>query len=285
MQTISPSVFNIASFKLQALSMLRETGSSSTDLFMAATSGVSPAALLSQFPARVEHAASGRNLALHDPESAYRMMTVINTKEALYKAQFHALGRMRDALDGMAEAARNLDLDPAQKQGEAVAEVESFLARYNDWVREFAPDMGRGGLLADTQAAQMARRALDQSVDNIFHGAKDGMHGLASLGITTDPATGIASLDQPRLESALTSNPQAVADTIDAFAAHFAEAARLLNSAGNFMPRQLDNLDRAIDYIADNIEDWRSEFGTGEAARPGQNIALALAAYNRTMSF
>jgi hypothetical protein len=56
----------------------------------------------------------------------------------------------------------------------------------------------------------------------------------------------------------------------------------LLNSEGNFILRQIDNLSRAIHYIADNKASLQAEFGIGNAAKPAGKVAEALAAYNQT---
>jgi hypothetical protein len=101
------------------------------------------------------------------------------------------------------------------------------------------------------------------------------------LGITIDSNTRLASLDSAKLDAVLSSNKQGVVDTLQEFSANFAKSAGLLNSEGNFMPRQLDNLKRGIQFIADNKADLQVEFGTGDSARPTGPIAQALAAYNR----
>ena len=43
---------------------------------------------------------SGRNLSLFDPESGYEMMSVINTKDVTYKAQFSELSEMKKPICG-----------------------------------------------------------------------------------------------------------------------------------------------------------------------------------------
>src|SRR5690242_9628463 len=110
---------NSADFRLQALSSLLDTEFDSTSLFMAAISGVAPTASglsiaqlsgLSKAGSSPGIAASGRNLALHDPESAYRMMTTINAKDVLYKAQFSELSRMQSAISKLQGAAQSLDI-------------------------------------------------------------------------------------------------------------------------------------------------------------------------------
>ena len=70
-------------------------------------------------------------------------------------------------------------------------------------------------------------------------------------------------------------------DTIAEFSASFAKSASLLNASDNFIPRQLNNLDGAIDYLTDNLSSLRSEFGRGDPARPTPQIARALAAYQQ----
>ena len=53
-----------------------------------------------------------------------------------------------------------------------------------------------------------------------------------------------------------------VIDTVQQFSANFAKSAELLDSSGNFVPRQLSNLNQAINYITQNESSLQSEFGT-----------------------
>ena len=50
----------------------------------------------------------GRNLSLFDPESAYRMMTDINSRDVNYKAQFSELTGMGGAVSEMQKAGQDL---------------------------------------------------------------------------------------------------------------------------------------------------------------------------------
>ncbi|GBG13739.1 flagellar hook-associated protein 2 [Novimethylophilus kurashikiensis] len=285
----TPYIAAFSQLRSQALSSLIGPDQDGSSLFMAAISGQWPSqgasgdlwSTLSPSSSGTGLSATGRNLALFDPESAYQMMTVINNKDVLYKAQYFELNSMKDGLASMQQAAQSLDITSAMDNDSIRSQLQSFVDRFNSWIKQFGADMQQGGLLAGTQAAQVARRELDQSIKNMFFGVQDGVHGLADLGISIDARTGNAVLDTAKLDSMLASNKQGVVDTVQAFAANFAEAAKLLNSDGNFMPRQLDNLNRAIHYIDDHSSALQAEFGTGDAVHPTGAIAQALAAYNR----
>ena len=223
---------------------------------------------------------AGRNLALFDPESAYKMMSVINHNDVSYKAQFSELSQMKSDISQMeAEGLALGQLSSSSSNGEMATRLQQFVGQYNAWVERFDPDLQSGGLLADTQAAQVARYELDQSIENGFNGAADGVHGLADLGLVIDPNTHLATLDIARLDSLLTSNRQGAVNTLHQFSANFAKSASLLNSEGNFMPNQLNNLSKVIDYFADHKTALQNEFGSGDAARPNAQVAQALAAY------
>ncbi len=225
---------------------------------------------------------SGRNTALYDPESAYKMMTEINNKDVTYKAQFSELSQMQSWLTDMQKSGDGFaKLDASTDDAAIKQQLQAFADQYNDWTRRFDADMQRGGLLADTQAAKVARYELEQSIKNIFHGATDGLRGLQDLGFSIDPHTGLASLDTAKLDSALSNNKSGVVGTLQEFGLNFAKSAELLNAADNFIPRQLGNLDRVIDYIEDNKASLQAEFGLGDAAKPTDQIAKALAAYNQ----
>jgi hypothetical protein len=226
---------------------------------------------------------AGRNMALPDPESAYRMMTLINSKDVLYKAQYSELSQLGSAVASMQEAGAKLGGISTASGNDAIeASLQSFVGQYNDWIQRFNPDMQSGGLLAGTQAAQISRYELEQSVKNIFNGANDGVHGLGDLGIGVDPVSQTLTLDCAKLDAMLASGKQGVVDTLQEFGANFAKSAGLLNADSNFIPRQLDNLDRAIHYIDDNGASLRAEFGTGDTAKPTGQVAQALAAYRQS---
>lgn len=226
--------------------------------------------------------ASGRNLSLFDPESAYKMMTVINRKDLHYKAQFSELSEMKTALGGMQQAGQTLaGVNTAMDSETVKAELQAFAGRYNEWVTRFSPTVKSSGVLTGTQAAEISLYELEQSVKNIFNGARDGFHGVKDIGLAIDPTTRLATLDVGKLDSALSTNRAGVMNTIGEFSANFARSAELLNSTNNFVPNRLANLDRAIDYISEHASAWQAEFGRGDAAPSSAQIAKALAAYNR----
>ena len=227
--------------------------------------------------------ATGRNMALFDPESAYKMMTVINKEDVSYKAQFSELSQMESRIFQMRDASQSLcGISLSTGSDSVKSQLQDFVAQYNNWIQRFNPDIQQGGLLADTQAAQVSQYELEQSIKNRFFGIKGGLHGLGDLGVTIDPNTRLASLDAAKLDSVLATNKPGVVDTVQEFSTNFAKSASLLNSDGNFILNQLDNLGRVIHYIADNKDSLQKEFGLGDAAKPTGQISQALAAYNQT---
>lgn len=226
--------------------------------------------------------AAGRNTALFDPESAYRMMTAINAKEATYKAELSEMGDLKSYVASLQREGANLGtIGAATGNGDIQGRLQAFVDAYNGWIRRFGDELKTGGLLAGTQAATVSQRELEQSVDNPFNGAKDGLRGMKDLGLTIDPATHLASLDTARLNSALASGKVGAAGAIEEFSANFSRSAELLNSAGNFIPNRMGNLSRVIDYIDGHKESLQAEFGLGDPARPTGQVAKALASYNR----
>ncbi|MDP2401831.1 MAG: flagellar filament capping protein FliD [Actinomycetota bacterium] len=225
---------------------------------------------------------AGRNMSLPDPESAYKMMTVINNKDVLYKAQFSELNELGAAVSGMQEAGESLAGITAATDNDSIKTgLLDFAERYNDWIHRFADDLRGGGLLAGTQAAEISQYELEQSVKNVFNGIHSGFHGLADLGVTVEPGSRLLSLDGAKLDAALARSKAGVVETVREFSSNFVKSASLLNSEDNFIPNQLDNLNRAIHYISDNGDSLRAEFGTGDAAKPSGKVAQALEAYRR----
>jgi hypothetical protein len=267
------SVFNNSNATAGNFDFLSGTQSSSNDLLSqlglsSTTSGLS---------------ATGRNLMLTDPESAYKMMSLINSQDNTYKAQFAELSEMEKAVAGMQQAGQTLATTDASMSNEAItSKLQEFASKYNDWVNRFDGSVKANGVLAGTQAAEISLYELEQSVENPFYGAKDGIHGLQDLGLTIDQNTNLATLDTTKLNAALASNKQGVVDTIDTFSSNFAKSAELLDSPNNFISNRLANLDRVIDYVSDNKTSLQAEFGLGDTSKPSAQIAKALAAYNQT---
>ena len=228
---------------------------------------------------------TGRNAALFDPESAYRMMSLINGKEVAYKAQFSELSEMKSFLTELQHDGESLgQINVATDNASIGAQLQMFASQYNEWTQRFDADMAAGGILAGTQAAQVSRYELRQSVENRFNGASDGLHGLRDLGFTIDPVSKLAAFDPARLDAQLAANKPGVVNTVHDFAANFAKSAALLNSAGNFIPNRLGNLERVIDYIDDHRTALQAEFGLGDPVKPAGQVAKALAAYRQNFS-
>jgi hypothetical protein len=274
---ISPAnvLLELASFRSQALSSLMslssdQSGSSSTSDF---------AKILGMKTGEAD-TSTGRNMSLRDPEAAYDMMTQINEFAVTFKAQFSELSELGESVEQMEAVGGQLsDIDPATDNAAILAQLQDFVAQYNTYVDHFTPEVQPGGLLDNVQAAEISLYELEQSIQNMFNGARDGLNGMADLGISIDPFTHRAALDVNELNAVLASNKSGAVNTIDEFSANFAKSADLLNSAGNFIPNSLDNRGRAIQYITDNITSLQTEFGTGDQARPKGQVAKALAAY------
>lgn len=290
---ISPAALalNIANFRSQALNGLMNSshgakrGAGAADIFSLPSPDsetADPLAMLTQGSSVKGLSSTGRNMSLFDPESAFKMMSVINDKDVTYKAQFAELSKMGAEVAQMQSAGQSLGgITTATENDSIKSQLQAFVDQYNQWVQQFNPDMEKGGLLANTQAAQISRYELSQSIENRFNGAMKGMHGLRDLGISIDHATKLATLDTSKLDAVLSANKEGAVNAVQEFSANFAKSASLLNSDGNFIPSQLKNLDKAIHYIADNKDDLQAEFGTGNPAKPTRQVALALAAYNR----
>lgn len=293
--SISPALISssLASFRLQVLGSLTNSPENFDSLFAALVSSPLPDSndpsdgvfdLLARWNrAKTAGLSAGRNMSLADPESAYKMMTLINGKHVLYKAQYSELSQMGTHLEEMEGEARELGGITASTDDAGIrSALQDFAGHYNDWIQRFRPALQDGGLLDQMQAAEISQYELEQSVEWRFYGVREGLNGLGDLGIAIDPVTQSISLDTARLDSVLKYNKQGAVAALQEFSANFARAADLLNSENNFIPNQLDNLQRAIRYIDDHNASLRAEFGTGDAARPAGQVAQALAAYNRT---
>ena len=226
--------------------------------------------------------APGRIKTLKDPESGYQMMSIINQAGVQYKAQFAELDQMKTAVGQLQQQAGNLSGTTSSTDNATIkSNLQAFADQYNGWVDRFGPDVNQGGVLANVQAAKVAMTGLDHTLEDRFYGAADGLHGLSDLGLTIDPKTGRASLDTTKLDAALTSNKQGVANALQAFGERFDKVSDRLTADHNFLSNRLDNLHRAIQYIDDHQTDLAAEFGTGDTATPSGALADALAWYQQ----
>jgi hypothetical protein len=291
---ISPAALtlSIANFQAQSLGWIMNSPADSngndvwaimSQLLGSDSASTDPLAWLNDSSSVKGLSPTGRNMALFDPESAYTMMSVINNNDASYKAQFSELSQMQSYVSQMQDAGQSLGGITLSTGNDSItSQLQSFADQYNGWVQRFDPDMQQGGLLAGTQAAQVSVYELEQSIKNIFNGAKDGVHGLRDLGFGIDSNTRLASLDSTKLDTLLAGNKLGAVDAIQEFSANFAKSASLLNADNNFIPSQLNNLSGVIHYVADNKGDLQAEFGNGDPAKPTAQVAKALAAYNQT---
>lgn len=227
-------------------------------------------------------ASPGMNAALADPKAAYRMMSLINRLDVAYKAQYSELSEMKSFLVDLEASGEDLARVASSSSDESIeTRLQAFVEQYNRWIDRFDADLQNGGLLAGTQAARVSHYELEQSIENRFNGARDGLHGLSDLGVDIDPDTGRATFDAGKLRSTLAENRTGALHALQEFGANFAKSADLLTSDGNLVPNRLGNLDRVIHFISENKTSLQREFGTGEAARPSGAEARALLAYRR----
>lgn len=271
MNTSSTSiVLSIATFRAQMLGSLTDLGSNSDTSFgdilssLQAGSGKSPSALTAS-----GSGGTGAAAGLGDSHSAlpvYALMTRIDGLNLAYKSQYSELSQMDSCLPRLEAAANQLGMTTVAEASDSIAaKLQDFAQQYNAWIQRFKPDVQRGAVLANTQAAEVSLYELDQVVENRFIGAKDGLQGLADLGVGIDPASGLMSVDTGQLGAALKDNRQAVVDAIREFSAKFAAEANLLASDDNLIQHRLNNLGGAIGYIGANLGSWQQEFGRGGA--------------------
>ena len=277
---------HIASIKTDALSpLLNPKAGSSFDIAQLASgyinsqSGLTGVDGVNAVPGL---SAIGRNMALSDPESAYKMMTDINRRSVEYKAQYATLSDMQTGVGQLSQAAEQLGKITAESPFSTVkSQLQSFADQYNSWRRTYDADSQNPELLGNTQAAQAARHTLQASISNPFHGANQGLQGLAALGLEIDPVSKMAKLDVTKFEQTWAQQPANATAAINDFSANFSAAANLLTANGNFFQKQLSNLDRAIGYIQSNQTALQTEFGLGDPPKLSTRLSQALAEYQK----
>ncbi|WP_426102149.1 hypothetical protein [Massilia sp. TSP1-1-2] len=210
------------------------------------------------------------------------MVTVLNRVEVTFKAQFSELGEMRHSLVSEQAAAKQLGaLGPGSSAADIKAELTRFVSSYNAGVNRFAPAVDKGGILEGSWEAGRARFATRRDIGYSLNGADVGIKGdLAQLGITTDPKTGLAAIDDARLDGALTRDRGHVLASVTAFANTFVTTVDFLNAKDHGQQRQMANLDRAVHWIGEHKAAVQKEFGAGAAATPNAAFAKAAAHYD-----
>ncbi|MDR1969321.1 MAG: flagellar filament capping protein FliD [Burkholderiaceae bacterium] len=272
----------LADFKAQTMSVLISSLGSANASGTGSVNGTASVldALLAQTSAIVSPQAIGGISPLFDPASSYRLMTEINRRDVIYRAEYAEISDLGTYVETLRQDALQLaDIDATTPQDEIRNRLQAFVAAYNGWIDRFDEALASGGLLAGTQAATVAQWELKQSIESVFNGAGSGVRGLGALGISIDPVTNMASLDTAHLASVLAGNLDGAVAAIREFSGNFARSAELLNAEGNFIPNRMDNLARVIDYLDKNMAALQAEFGLGGAAQPSADVARALAAY------
>ena len=272
----------LADFKSQAMDVLLNgtSGTGGSDISSLFGKGNNTSGTFDALLANAGLSAGGRNTALFDPESAYSMMTDINRKDVLYKAEFAEMTDMKEYVAAMQQEAGKLGtIDDSSSADDIRSRLQAFADAYNGWIDRFDEVLANGGLLAGTHAATVSQWELEKSIESIFNGAGSGVRGMGALGLEIDPVTNMASIDSARLDAVLAGNKNGAVNAIQEFSGNFAKSAELLNSEGNFIPNRMNNLARVIDYIDTNKASLQMEFGLGDTARPSGEVARALAAY------
>ncbi len=232
--------------------------------------------------------ATGRITSLHDPESAYRMMSIINQAEASYTGQRNSLTEMRDMLKELRQEAHGLVKQAKNPENDVQTlstALGQFKEAYNTWISTFSNDLASGGVLHGNQAATVVRTGLRNIVTDIFHGAAHGFQGLGDLGLNINGHDQLANFNAKEFTQTATRNIDAVRDTINQFAMRFEQATTLFSAAGNFIDNRQNNLQRALEFIASNKPALQAEFGLGDPAKPvgdSPPTRTALASYSKT---
>lgn len=276
---------HIANIKTDALSPLLKTNTGSFDIAQLASGYIkaqSEQLGVDGVSAMTGLSAIGRNLSLSDPESAYQMMSDINRRSVTYKAQHATLSDMQTGVGQLSQSATQLgNISAASPFSSVKSQLQSFADQYNSWRRQFDADSQDPELLGNTQAAHAARHILQTSISNPFHGANQGLQGLAALGLKIDPVSRMAQLDVAKFEQTWAQQPANAAAAIQDFSSNFSAAANLLSASGNFFQKQLNNLNRAIDYIHSNQTALQAEFGLGDPPKLSTRLSQALAEYQK----
>ncbi len=283
-QSVDPAnlALNIAQFESQSLSTLLSSSDSTS--FDQTFSN-----LLAQYSnqlgtANVPTPTTPTGLDSSQPFSmpGQNMVTVLNRVEVSFKAQYSELEQLTTILKQEQALARPLAaVDANTSDADIKSALQQFITAYNNGVNRFAPEVAQGGILEGSWEAARARFATERDIGYLLTGSEVGVQGgLASMGVTTDTATGLASIDETQLDAALAKDKgkatTAIRDLGDAFVA----TVDSLTAADHAQVRQMDNLQRAIQWIAANRDSVQQEFGPGAAATPNDAFKRAAARYD-----
>lgn len=211
------------------------------------------------------------------------MVTVLNRVEVTFKAQYSELEQLTTILKQEQALARPLAAVDANTSNEDIkAALQHFVTAYNNGVNRFTPEVQQGGILEGSWEAARARFATERDISYLLTGSEVGVKGgLASMGITTDHNTGLASIDMSMLDAALAKDKSKAAYAVKDFGAAFIATVDSLTAADHAQLRQMDNLQRAVQWIAANRDSVQKEFGPGLAATPNDAFKRAAARYDQ----
>jgi hypothetical protein len=157
------------------------------------------------------------------------------------------MARIKDGIAAIQAAGKSLEGVNTSTDTESIkANLQTFAARYNEWISRLDGITKSDTLQTDIQTANSSPNGIEQGVDKIFDAAKSGFQSLHDLGFSIDPYTNLASIDTSKLDALLASQKNIVTNSIHRFSTDFAKAIEPLNLASNLTPMPSAYLDKAL---------------------------------------
>lgn len=283
---------NIAQFKGQALTSLftptdglnnDQTFNSILEKYSSALSlpGLVDSPMLAGLPTSTTPTGLDSSQPFSTP--GQNMVTVLNRVQVSFKAQYSELDQLKTTLIGEQVAAGRLAaMDATTSDADIKSRLAEFVTTYNAGVKRFAPELATGGILEGSWEATRAHFAAEREISYLLTGSEVGVKGgLASMGITTDRKTGLASIDESMLDASLAKDKGKAVFAIQDFGKAFVAMVDSLTAADHAQLRQMENLNRAVQWIDVNRAAVQKEFGPGAAATPNEAFARAAARYDQ----
>jgi hypothetical protein len=161
------------------------------------------------------------------------------------------MAKIKDGVAAIQAAGKSLGgVNTATETDAIKAHLQTFAAKFNEWISGVDGTTKSGALQAGIQTADASLNKIGQSVEKIFDAAKGSFHSLQDLGFSIDPNTNLASIDTSKLDALLATQKNAAINSIHQFSANFAKTIDPLNLASTLAAIPSAYLNKALTAYA-----------------------------------
>lgn len=191
------------------------------------------------------------SLSKQDDTGLTQLAAAFRNRQELYTAQLSALGSYRQEIGEIGQHASKLqDLGADATNADVKTAVTDFMARFNEMVKNQAPNFADGATFDDLAPATSARFAMERDIEDGGNGsAKMGYGGLGLVGISIDPETRMMKMDEAKFDAALASNGEGVKQAVKDLGTKLKSSTDVYTDDNKFVGNRMRRLQDAITFI------------------------------------